>query len=81
MPRRLFGRTEDTVSLICLGGWHATARAALDKVDESESIRLMHAAIDSGIDFFDNAWEYHGGYAEEVMGRALAMMPSGARCS
>lgn len=45
----------------------------MDKVDESESIRLMHAAIDRGIDFFDNAWEYHAGYAEEAMGRALAM--------
>ncbi len=73
VPRRSFGRSADTVSLICLGGWHATAHTALDKVDESESIRLMHAAIDLGIDFFDNAWEYHGGYAEEVMGRALAM--------
>ena len=45
----------------------------MDKVDESESIRLMHAAIDRGVDFFDNAWEYHNGYAEEAMGRALAM--------
>ncbi len=45
----------------------------MDKVHESESIRLMHAAIDLGVDFFDNAWEYHNGYAEEAMGRALAM--------
>lgn len=73
VPRRPFGRTGETVSLVCLGGWHAVARTAVDKVDESESIRLMHEAIDSGIDFFDNAWEYHNGYAEEVMGRALAM--------
>ncbi|MCX7604045.1 MAG: aldo/keto reductase, partial [Bryobacteraceae bacterium] len=40
------------------------------KSDE-ESIRLMHEAIDLGITFFDNAWEYHNGRAEEVMGRAL----------
>ena len=73
MPRRPFGRTGETVSLVCLGGWHAVARTAMNKVDESESIRLMHEAIDSGIDFFDNAWEYHNGYAEEAMGRALAM--------
>ena len=33
----------------------------------------MHAAIDLGVDFFDNAWEYHDGYAEEAMGRALAI--------
>jgi len=45
----------------------------VEKTDERESIRLMHAAIDLGVDFFDNAWEYHDGYAEEAMGRALAI--------
>ncbi len=73
IPRRPFGRTGDRVSIIALGGWHSVARTALEKVDESESIRLMHAAIDEGINFFDNAWDYHDGYAEEVMGRALAV--------
>ena len=73
IPRRPFGRASETVSILCLGGWHSVARTAMNKVDESESIRLMHAAIDLGVDFFDNAWEYHNGYAEEVMGRALAI--------
>lgn len=73
IPRRPFGNGGETVSIITLGGWHSVARPALDKADESESIRLMHAAIDAGINFFDNAWDYHDGYAEEVMGRALAM--------
>ena len=73
VPRRPFGRTGEPVSILTLGGWHSVARAALEKVDESESIRLMHAAIDEGINFFDNAWDYHSGYAEEVMGRALAV--------
>ena len=73
VPRRPFGRAEESVSILCLGGWHSTARPAMDKADEAESIRLMHAAIDLGVDFFDNAWEYHNGYAEEAMGRALAM--------
>ena len=49
------------------------ALSAFGKTDESESIRLMHAAIDEGVNFFDNAWDYHDGYAEEVMGRALSM--------
>jgi len=49
------------------------AKPALEKTDERESIRIMHAAIDLGVDFFDNAWEYHDGYAEEAMGRALAI--------
>jgi aryl-alcohol dehydrogenase-like predicted oxidoreductase len=73
LPRRPFGRAGDPVSIITLGGWHSVARPALEKTDESESIRLMHAAIDEGINFFDNAWDYHDGYAEEVMGRALAL--------
>jgi len=73
LPRRPFGRAGDPVSIIALGGWHSVARVALDKADESESIRLMHAAIDEGINFFDNAWDYHDGFAEEVMGRALAI--------
>jgi aryl-alcohol dehydrogenase-like predicted oxidoreductase len=73
LPRRPFGRGGDMVSILALGGWHSVARCALEKADESESIRLMHAAIGEGINFFDNAWDYHDGYAEEVMGRALAM--------
>lgn len=73
LPRRPFGRGGDLVSIVTLGGWHSVARTALEKVDESEPIRLMHAALDQGINFFDNAWDYHDGYAEEVMGRALAM--------
>ena len=73
MPRRPFGRGGDPVSIVTLGGWHSVARTALEKVHESESIRLMHAALDEGINFFDNAWDYHDGYAEEVMGRALSV--------
>ena len=59
------------VSIITLGGWHSVAKVAFKQAEESESIRLMHAAIDEGINFFDNAWDYHNGFAEEVMGRAL----------
>jgi len=72
IPRRPFGRAGDLVSVITLGGWHSVAPSAFKTAPESESIRLMHAAIDEGINFFDNAWDYHDGYAEEVMGRALA---------
>ena len=71
VPRRPLAA--EMVSILTLGGWHSVAHAALEKAPESESIRLMHAAIDEGINFFDNAWDYHDGYAEEVMGRALAM--------
>jgi aryl-alcohol dehydrogenase-like predicted oxidoreductase len=68
IPRRPLGRTGQMVSIICLGGWHIGAVK-----DDAEAIRIMHAAIDEGINFFDNAWDYHDGRAEEIMGKALAM--------
>ncbi len=68
LPTRVLGRTGQRVSILCLGGWHIGAVK-----DENEAIRIMHAAIDEGMTFFDNCWEYHDGWAEEVMGKALAM--------
>jgi uncharacterized protein len=68
LPTRLLGRTGERVSILCLGGWDIGAIK-----DDAESIRLMHAALDEGITFFDNAWDYHDGRSEELMGRALAM--------
>ena len=66
IPTRVLGRTGERVSILCLGGWHiATAK------DKDEAIRIMHAAIDEGINFFDNAWDYHNGRSEEWMGEAL----------
>ncbi|MEA2718832.1 MAG: hypothetical protein QOJ39_696 [Candidatus Eremiobacteraeota bacterium] len=55
------------VSAIGFGGYHL----GLVK-DESEAIRLLHAAIDAGITFLDNAWEYNEHVSEERMGKALA---------
>ncbi|HYM13329.1 MAG TPA: aldo/keto reductase, partial [Bryobacterales bacterium] len=67
IPTRLLGRTGERVSILCLGGWHAGAAASKD-----EAIRIMHAAIDEGVNFFDNAWDYHDGISEEWMGEALS---------
>ena len=53
---------------LALGGWHIGAVK-----DEKEAIKIMHAAIDEGMTFFDNAWDYHDGGSEEIMGKALAM--------
>ena len=53
--------------MIALGGHHSTKHE-----DEKESIRLIQRAVDEGITFFDNAWDYHDGVAEERMGKALA---------
>ncbi len=66
VPRRPLGKTGEKVSIIGIGGWHIAS------IPERESIALMHEAIDEGITFFDNAWDYHNGRAEEVMGKALA---------
>lgn len=67
LPTRPLGKTGVQVSILCLGGWHIGSIR-----DDNQAIRIMHAAMDEGITFFDNAWEYHDGRSEELMGRALA---------
>ena len=66
IPRRPFGRHRDLVSALGLGGYHIGAIGT-----ESESTRLIHAAIDAGVTFLDNAWEYHDGKSEVRMGKAI----------
>lgn len=66
VPRRPLGLTEEKVSALGLGGFHLGIPA------ETEAIRIMHRAIDEGITFFDNCWDYHGGESERRMGKALA---------
>jgi len=68
VPTRRLGRTDQQVSILALGGAHI-GRAGRE--DEKLAIRMMHRAIDAGVNFFDNAWVYHDGYAEELMGRGL----------
>lgn len=67
LPTRRLGRTNEQVSILCLGGWHIGAVP-----DKNEAVKIMHAAIDEGMTFFDNAWDYHDGGSEEIMGRALS---------
>jgi aryl-alcohol dehydrogenase-like predicted oxidoreductase len=67
VPTRPLGRTGVRVSILGLGGWHIG-----DIRDKKEAIRIMHAALDEGLTFFDNCWDYHDGASEEVMGEALA---------
>jgi aryl-alcohol dehydrogenase-like predicted oxidoreductase len=55
------------VSAIGLGGWHLS----LPKLDEQLSIRIVRRAIDSGITFMDNSWDYNDGESERRMGKAL----------
>jgi aryl-alcohol dehydrogenase-like predicted oxidoreductase len=66
LGRRRLGRTGVEVSLVGLGGWHMGIQA-----DEQESVRIVRAAIDGGVTFLDNCWDYNGGESERRMGRAL----------
>ena len=68
MLYRRFGDTGATVSAIGFGGSHFAKPA----VSAKEGIRLCHQAIDRGITFMDNAWDYNDGTSEEWMGRALS---------
>lgn len=67
IPTRAFGRTGERVSLLGLGGWHV----GLPKTDRA-AVRLIHTAIDAGITFLDNAWDYNDGLSETRMGQAIA---------
>jgi predicted aldo/keto reductase-like oxidoreductase len=67
MPYRILGSTKERVSAMGLGGWHL----GLKKVDEQLSIRIVRQAIDRGINFLDNCWDYNGGASEIRMGKAL----------
>ncbi len=66
IPRRKFGKHDDMVSIIGVGGHH------LGIPDEPTAIRIVHEAMDHGINFMDNCWDYHNGVSEERMGKALA---------
>ncbi|MCC5631604.1 aldo/keto reductase [Nostoc sphaeroides CHAB 2801] len=67
MLYRVLGSTKEKVSAIGLGGWHI----ALKHVDEKLGIRIVRTAIDRGITFMDNSWDYNGGVSEIRMGKAL----------
>ena len=66
VPRRTLGRTGEKVSMVGLGGYHIGKQA-----DEQESIRIIRTALDSGINFLDNCWDYNDGQSEVRMGKAL----------
>jgi len=67
MLYRELGRTGERVSAIGLGGWHL----ALPGVTEQVALRIVRRAIDEGITFLDNSWDYNGGASEKRVGKAL----------
>ena len=66
IPRRTLGRTGEKVSIVGLGGYHIGMQS-----DEQESIRIIRAALDGGINVLDNCWDYNNGQSEIRMGKAL----------
>src|SRR5262245_31139178 len=75
VPTRPLGKTGVNVSIICLGGWHIG-----NVKDRKEAVKIMHAALDEGLTFFDNAWDYHDGGSEEIMGEALSAKGKRKKC-
>jgi len=65
VPMRRLGRTGADVSIVGLGGYH------LGMPSEQEAIRMVHRALDHGMNFLDNCWDYNGGESERRMGKAL----------
>ncbi len=65
IPYRKLGRTGEKVSAIGVGGYH------IGNPEESEGIKIIRTAIDAGINFMDNCWDYHNGGSESRMGKAL----------
>jgi aryl-alcohol dehydrogenase-like predicted oxidoreductase len=66
IPQRPLGRTGLKVSILGVGGHHLG-----DFKNVEEAIRLVHEAVDAGLNFYDNCWEYWNGRAEDWLGRAL----------
>ena len=67
MIYRMLGSTGEKVSAIGVGGWHL----GLKQVDEKLAIRIVRSAIDRGVNFLDNCWDYNEGKSEKRMGKAL----------
>jgi uncharacterized protein len=66
IPYRTLGHTGESVSMVGIGGYHLGKQS-----DPAESIRIIRSAIDEGINFLDNCWDYNGGESEVRMGNAL----------
>jgi uncharacterized protein len=66
IPTRQFGRHDVRISALGFGGHHLG-----DAQDQQTVVRLVREAVDGGISFFDNCWEYHCGKSEEWMGKGL----------
>ena len=67
IPYRELGKTGEKVSCIGLGGFHL----GLPRVNEADALKIFHAAVERGINFSDNSWDYNQGESERRVGKAL----------
>lgn len=65
MPMETLGKTGMKVSKFCLGGYHMAVKG------EETAIKIIHRALDLGVNFLDSAWLYHKGLSDEIYGKAL----------
>ena len=65
VPHRTLGRSGEKVSIIGIGGFH------LGRPSEQDAIRILRTALENGVNFLDNCWDYNNGVSEERMGKAL----------
>lgn len=66
IPKRQLGSTGIEVSALGMGGYHLGSAKT-----QQEAVEMVARAVDAGITFFDNAWDYHDGQSEEYLGAAL----------
>ena len=66
VPQRTLGSTGVKVSIVGVGGYHI----GIPK-DDDLGIRIIRTALDNGVNFLDNCWDYHNGGSEVRMGKAL----------
>lgn len=76
MPYRTLGKTGEKVSCIGLGGFHL----GQSRLEASDAVKLFQEAIERGMNFSDNSWDYHQGESERRVGKAL-MSAIGANLS
>src|SRR5579872_3839305 len=66
MQYRVLGRTGERISILGVGGFHLSKPK-----DEREAVNIVRSALDQGVNFLDNSWDYAGGDSERRMGKAL----------
>jgi uncharacterized protein len=67
IPYRILGHTGEKVSLLGIGGYHI----GVPFLSEVTAVQIVRTALENGVNFLDNCWDYHGGLSEERMGKAL----------